>query len=170
MQLAPGWRASIGFGFKSSRHPLRDSAVPLSLSRKRKIGMANSDAPLVLCVDGEIAALQVRSLLLSSAGYRVVTARNGGDALQVLRLNPVSLVIIDLWQPECTGMNVAAEMKRIRPEIPVILLSGLMDAPAGAEQADLVLTKGISPQEFLKAIRAVLGRGEDETNSDERAS
>lgn len=134
--------------------------------------MSNSNAPLVLCVDGEYAALQVRCLLLSSAGYRVVTARNGEDALQVLQLNPVDVVIIDLWQPECMGQRVAKEMKRIQPGIPVILLSGLMDAPAGAEEADLVLTKGISPLEFLEAIRRIVDKSStrDKTTRDEATS
>jgi CheY-like chemotaxis protein len=127
------------------------------MSEKSKIGMSNPDAPLVLCVDGEIAALQVRALLLSIAGYRVLTARNGGDALRILQLNSVDLVIIDLWQPECTGTDVAREIKRIQPGTPVILLSGLMAPPTG-EDVDLVLTKGITPAEFLEAIHGLLDK------------
>ena len=131
----------------------------MPVDQKRKIDMSNLNAPLVLCVDGEYAALQVRSLLLSSAGYRVVTARNGGDALQILQLNPVDLVIIDLWQPGGTAPMAAKEIKRVHPKVRVILLSGLMDPPMGAEEADLVLTKGITPLEFLEAIRSVVDKG-----------
>jgi DNA-binding NtrC family response regulator len=134
--------------------------------------MSNSNAPLILCVDGESAALKVRSLLLSSAGYRVVTARNGGEALQILQLNPVEMVIFDLWQAECAGVRVAGEVKRIHPEMPVILLSGLMEPPIGADEVDLVLTKGITPAQFLEAIRGMLdkSRRREETARDEEAS
>lgn len=120
--------------------------------------MTNSIAPLILCVDGERAALLVRALVLSRAGYRVLTATNGEDALRMFQLNPVDLVIIDLWQPEGTGTQVAGEMKRIHPKVPVILLIGLMDLPAGFEQADLLLTKCLTPPEFLEAIRGVVAK------------
>lgn len=66
--------------------------------------MLNSTTPVILCVDGEPVALQVRALILSIAGYRVLTATTGEDALRVFRLNPVDLVIIDLWQPKSTIM------------------------------------------------------------------
>ena len=118
--------------------------------------MSNSTAPVVLCVDGEHTALWVRALLLSIAGYRVFTAPNGGDALRMFRLNLADVAIIDLWRPECTGTEVAAEMKRTHPKVPVILLSGLVDPPLGFEKADLILTKGIAPPEFLAAIDSIV--------------
>jgi DNA-binding response OmpR family regulator len=98
----------------------------------------------------------VRALLLSSAGYRVLTAANREDALRVFRLNPVDLVIIDLWRNQSCGMDVLGEMKRINPKVPVTLWSGLTNLPSGFEQADLHLTKCITPTEFLAAIRSVV--------------
>ena len=120
--------------------------------------MSNSTAPLILCVGGEHVALQVRSLLLSGAGYRVLAAKNGEEALRIFRLNPVDLVIIDLWQPEGTGSEMLGEMKRIHPKVPVILLTELMDLPLGSEQADLLLTKCMTPPEFLEAISRTVAK------------
>ena len=118
--------------------------------------MSNSTPPVILCVDGEHQALWVRSLILSVAGYRVLTATTGEEALRTFRLNPVDVVIIDLWQPECIGAEVAGRMKQIHPKIPIILLSGLADLPSGLEQAGLVLTKCITPPEFLAAVSSVI--------------
>jgi OmpR family response regulator RpaB len=73
----------------------------------------------------------VRALVLSVAGYRVLTATIGEDALRVFRLNPVDLVIIDLWQLKSTGTEVVDQMKWIHPKVPVILLSRLADLPSG---------------------------------------
>ena len=120
--------------------------------------MSNSTPPVILCVDGEHVALWVRALLLSIAGYRVLTATTGEDALCVLRLNPVDLVIFDLWQHKSTGMEVVDQIKRIHPQVPVILLSGLADLPPGFERADLLLTKCITPPEFLAAISSVVAK------------
>ena len=47
---------------------------------------------------------------------------------------------------------MAAEMKRLKPTIPVVLFSGLVEAPPGSEHADLVITKGIPVVEFLSEI------------------
>ncbi len=118
--------------------------------------MPNSTPPVILCVDGERVALQARALILSIAGYRVLTATNGEDALRVFRLNPVDLVIVDLWQPKSTGTEVVDQMKRIHPKVPVILLIGLEDLPSGFERADLLLTKCITPPKFLAAISILL--------------
>ncbi len=124
--------------------------------------MSNSISPVILCVDGEHTALWVRALILSAAGYRVLTAANGEEALRMFGLNPVDVVIIDLWQPECKGAEVVVEMKQGHPKVPIILLSGLADLPSGFEQADLVLTKCITPQEFLGAVSSVIGKSRPE--------
>jgi len=118
--------------------------------------MPNSTPPVILCVDGERVALEARALILSIAGYRVLTATNGEDALRVFRLNPVDLVIIDLGQPKSTGTEVVDQMKRIHPMVPVILLIGLAELPSGFELADLLVTKCITPQEFVAVISSVV--------------
>ena len=122
--------------------------------------MSNSTAPVILCVDGEQVALWVRALILSIAGYRVLTATTGEDALRVFRLNPVDLVIIDLWQLKSTGTELVGQMKQIHPKVPVILLSALADLPSGLEQADLLLTKCITPPEFLEVISGIVSKSD----------
>lgn len=118
--------------------------------------MAN--ATLILCVDDDTTGLTARRLLLSIAGYAVLTAPSGTSALRLLACNNVELVITDHLLPDQTGAELVSEMKRIKPEVPVVLLTGLVDPPPGFEQADLFLTKGMTPPEFLAEIAKLLSK------------
>jgi hypothetical protein len=51
---------------------------------------------------------------------------------------------------------VAAEMKPLKPAIPIVLFSGLVEAPLGNEHVDLVITKGMPAVEFLRAVGKLL--------------
>ena len=94
---------------------------------------------VVLCVDNEPPALAVRSLILRGAGYDVLSAADGTAALELFKCLQVDLVITDHRLPGITGTQLAAEIKRINPAIPVILCSGLGEAPLESEHANLVL-------------------------------
>ena len=113
---------------------------------------------MILCVDDEVPALAIRSLILSIAGYEVLTAADGIGALELFRCVLVDLVITDYWLPGLTGVQVAAEMKLLKPAIPVILLSGVVEAPPGSELADLVITKGMPVEELLGEIRKLISK------------
>ena len=102
--------------------------------------------------------MTARRLLLSIAGYTVLTAISGNIALRLFRCNPVDLVITDHLLPDLNGADLASEMKRLKPEVPIVLLTGLVDPPQGFEQADLLLTKGITPPEFLDEIAKLLAK------------
>ena len=105
-----------------------------------------------------MAALALRSLVLSSAGYEVLSAADGAAALELFRCIRVDLVITDYWLPGLTGTQVAAEMKQLKPAIPIVLFSGLVDAPPGRDHADLVITKGMPAVEFLREVGELLSK------------
>ena len=111
-----------------------------------------SNAPVILCVDDQEAALALRSLVLSSAGYKVLIASDGAAALELFKCIQVDLVITDYCLPDLTGAQVAAEMKRLKPKVPVVLFSGWPEAPRGSEHVDLVITKGVLVAELLSEI------------------
>jgi CheY-like chemotaxis protein len=116
-----------------------------------------SITPVILCVDDEAAGLALRCQVLSSAGYKVLTASDAAAALELFRCIQVDLVVTDYCLPGLTGAQVqAAEMKRLKPAIPVVLFSGLVEAPLGSEHVDLVITKGIPVVEFLSEISRLI--------------
>ncbi len=87
------------------------------------------EARTVLCADDEIDELTARKMVLESAGFKVLSARNGKDALEVFRSTPVDAVVLDYFMPGMTGLSVAREMKDLRPEVPLIVLSGFASLP-----------------------------------------
>jgi CheY-like chemotaxis protein len=117
-----------------------------------------STPTVILCIDDEPNILMLRQIILSIAGYKVLTATNPKSAMQLFVLNDVDLVITDQLLPGRTGSELIAEMKQIKPEVPIILYTGLMEPPADAGNADLILVKGMTPPEFLAAISQLVAK------------
>lgn len=110
---------------------------------------------VILCVDDDPKALMARRLVLSSAGYDVLTASSGEDALSILRRRDVHLVIADAFLPRFTGAELTTAIKRYNPRVRVVLLTGAPELPS-AGQADLILIKGRAPSNFLAEIAKVI--------------
>ncbi|MDX6393529.1 MAG: hypothetical protein QOJ73_4592 [Streptosporangiaceae bacterium] len=97
-------------------------------------GSAREYAGVVLVVDDEAAIREVAHRVLTSAGYRVITAANGQDALDVLE-DPgtrADVLLTDVVMPGMTGEAFAARVKTIRPDIRVLFMSGYQ-RPGGGE-------------------------------------
>ncbi len=82
-----------------------------------------------LCVEDEATQLRLRKILFESAGFNVIGAQTGQDALELFRINPVDVVILDYWMAGMNGLAVATELKRMRPSTPIIVLSGWASLP-----------------------------------------
>jgi CheY-like chemotaxis protein len=109
-------------------------------------------AATVLCIDDEQTALQLRQTVLESAGYKVLTAKSGALGIQAFKSEPVSAVILDYWMADMNGMQVAREIRKLNPSIPIIILSAygeLLDESLGI--ADLWIRKGEEDPQFLIA-------------------
>ncbi len=83
----------------------------------------------VLCADDEINELAARKMVFESCGFEVFTARNGAQALDVFRAEAVDAVVLDYFMPGMNGLSVAREMKYLRPNVPIIVLSGFASLP-----------------------------------------
>ena len=87
---------------------------------------AEPGAGTVLLVDDELSVLEVTARMLERLGYTVVMAASGHEALTLYRGDPgrFRLVILDMIMPETGGGEVFDELKRINPEVRVLLASG----------------------------------------------
>jgi CheY-like chemotaxis protein len=112
--------------------------------------------PVILCVDDEDNPLELRRLVLQKAGYQVLTARSGEEALQLIRARAVDLVLSDHLMPGLTGSELALRIKTSHPGLPVILISGVNDIPVNADSADIFLSKVEGPDRLCQAVAAVL--------------
>ena len=79
--------------------------------------------PVLLCIDDEPGGLEVRKMVLESAGYSVLTAGSGKAGLEIFTSQGVDLVILDYAMPEMSGYEVAVELKRTSPGTPILMLS-----------------------------------------------
>ena len=111
---------------------------------------------VILCIDDDNVALRVRRLLLGSAGYEVLVATSGETGLEVFKQNAVDLVIADHFLTAKTGTEVAREMKALKPNVPILIVSGAADEPCGIEFAEGFLSKGEAPEVLLDTISGLL--------------
>jgi CheY-like chemotaxis protein len=115
---------------------------------------------MILCVDDEDNPLVLRTLVLKKAGYEVMTAKSGAEALQVTARNrAVDMVLSDYLMPGMNGVELARKIKAQRPNLPVILISGVNEIPPEAHFADAFVSKVEGPDILCNKIAAVL-RGE----------
>lgn len=111
----------------------------------------------VLCVDDEKVGLRVRKIMLESHGFKVLTASSGLQGLAVFDENEIDLVVLDFYMPGLDGGQVAAEMRRRRPEVPIIFLSAYFSLPPAAlELANAFITKGDPPDVLIQKIEQLV--------------
>jgi DNA-binding NtrC family response regulator len=110
----------------------------------------------ILIIDDNETALKVRKMVLEMAGHSVVTAIDAESAMQLFTARAVDIVISDHRLQGKTGTGLAAEMKRSKPAIPIVIVSGVVQEPEGMEHADLFIGKGEPPPIWLKKISDVL--------------
>jgi CheY-like chemotaxis protein len=111
---------------------------------------------VILCVDDDPVGLATRCMVLAAAGYDVLTAVSGAGAFRLLQRKRVDLVITDHFLPGMSGAELTVASKGRNPKLPVIVLTGAVETPPGCEQADRVVTKGASPEEFLAMVAQLL--------------
>jgi signal transduction histidine kinase/ActR/RegA family two-component response regulator len=90
----------------------------------------------VLIVEDEIAVRELASEFLKTAGYNVLTAENGMDALAIAEglQQPIHALVTDIVLPKMPGPELAERVKRIRPDVKVIYMSGYLEYDKKEEQ------------------------------------
>ena|SRR5579863_1346421 len=79
----------------------------------------------VLCVENHPEYMGPLKNMLESAGYEVMMATTGEQALNLMRVHPILGVLLEYDLPDATGITVRIEMKKLRPEVPVLLFNGV---------------------------------------------
>lgn len=114
-------------------------------------------SPLILCVDDEIVGLEVRRMLLERAGYRVLTALDGPAGLALFAREPIEAVVLDFSMPGMTGDQVARNMRQVKPDVPILMLSAYTSLPPEVTRlVDLYMTKGEGAPALLEKLDGLL--------------
>jgi CheY-like chemotaxis protein len=112
----------------------------------------------ILCIDDDHGMLGYQKALLERRGYKVLTAASARQGLRIAAVCAVAAVIVDYHMPEMNGHDVAIEIKRLTPQVPIIMLSSDEEIPEHAlKVVDAFVSKNDAPSGLLPAITQVCG-------------
>ena len=117
----------------------------------------------ILVIDDDRAILSVAELLLERDGHDVVVASVARDGLRRLEREAFDLVIVDIFMPDMDGLETISHVHRVRPGLPVIVMSGYQFQAAIAPRPDFLhmatvlgakssLKKPFRPAELMQAV------------------
>src|SRR5277367_5563001 len=98
--------------------------------------MAELSNQLILLVDDDSTGRSVRKLVLEAHHHQVLAVGEAEQALRTLQEQPIRLVILDYFLDGITGVELAKKMRRLKPQVPILLLSGSPNVPEGVEHVD----------------------------------
>jgi DNA-binding response OmpR family regulator len=115
--------------------------------------------PSILIVDDEPDLLTILAMLYEMQGFTVYSAKDGEHALEVIRQNPVEIVVTDLMMPRLDGLRLSRRLREFAEykDVPIILHTAAgAEAPGLGTCYDLLLPKPCSFEEQLAAVQALL--------------
>ena len=130
--------------------------------------MTNGRTPIaggtetILVAEDEDRVMALLVDLLQSQGYRVLTARDGAEAIALLASStiPVDLVVLDVVMPKVSGLEVVAHLRRTVPDLPILVSTGFGTAAIDSAILKLpglaILEKPYSPYELFRVVRELL--------------
>ena len=141
--------------YLSFKFPLKAShTAPQAASHARQFA--------VLAIDDQAVILDLISAMCQSLGYQVQTASSGTEGVRLAASNRFDIVLTDLAMPDLTGLEVARQIRKLQPEIPIILVTGW---EAGLDQTEVetagiteVLLKPFRIEQLTDIIRAVAAK------------
>src|SRR5262249_50464466 len=122
-------------------------APPLELAPRRLT---------ILAVDDDSLVLMNTAAMLEDLGHRVIEANSGSDALAAFEAEPaVDLVVSDQAMPRLTGAQLAAAIRKHRPDMPIILATGYAELPGGEGEGLVRLAKPFTQAQLGEALKMI---------------
>ncbi|PZR30537.1 MAG: sigma-54-dependent Fis family transcriptional regulator, partial [Azospira oryzae] len=126
----------------------------------------------ILIIDDETDLRFVLKRFLAKHNYEVVEAATGKKALEILRSQPVNLILCDFKLDDMDGATVLKAIKEIDATVPVIIITGYSNIKIAVEVMRLgaidYVTKPLIPDEILMTIRKALSKTDEDGTADER--
>lgn len=112
---------------------------------------------VILCIDDDKTALEASKELLEMSGYDVLTAQSGKEGLELFLFHAIDAVILDYQMPGMNGNRVASQMRKVKPHIPILMLSGCSELlPNELGCVDAFLCKGESWSTVVSTLERLL--------------
>ncbi len=136
--------------------------------------MSDASTKTILVVDDEKAVRDYLKMALEDAGFQVVTAVDGADALEKVKNQTPDLISLDLVMPQHSGAKFNRELKKnpVWSKIPVLIVTGHARDDLGKADLDeltvsgpgIYLEKPVSPTTYVSAVEKMLGMEPTATN------
>ena len=116
--------------------------------------------PLILVADDEAIILNVVTVVLRKAGFRVLSASGGTQALQLAETSeePIFLAVLDIVMPGLDGPQLATRLREIYADLRVLFISGYALPPSGLPPGADFLGKPFTSDELLRRVNAAVAR------------
>ena len=112
---------------------------------------------IILCIDDDTAGLEAYKELLEISGYEVLIAQSGEQGLELFVAHPIDAVLLDYQMPGMNGDRVATQMRRVKPDVPILLLSGYSELLlSDLSCVDAFLSKGESWSTVVSTLDRLL--------------
>ncbi len=146
--------------------------VPIEVVGARKSGvagiatsMSSEERKAILVADDDEAVRQVASAMLKRLGVDVLTAKDGVEAIEIFKTNEarISGVLLDVTMPRMSGVETLQELRNLRKDLPVVLMSGYSEDEALVQFAGKTIADFLQKPFTLDAFRNVMGMEKEPT-------
>jgi DNA-binding response OmpR family regulator len=141
-----------------------DKSISTSDSGAVKPNIENGKQPCVLLAEDDRSLRRLLQLMLERAGYRVIPAADGLEAMNLALSNPVDVVVTDAMMPKLSGDELCRRIRNTEKlsHLPLILLSALerKESRENPKLADAFLSKPVSGESLVACIKELLARRE----------
>ena len=153
VHTAPAAATTFTLLFPLREQPLKQPSSPPPLSSERAVGC-------VLFVDAEQILVELGTHTLEALGYEVLAFSQPRAALRAFLAAPdgVDAVITDLSMPELSGFDLAARVREVRPDLPIVMMSGNVGPDELAVARRLALTDVLIKPVSINALARTLSK------------
>ena len=127
---------------------------------------AEPSGGVILCIDDNQEVLECERAFLETFGYAVLSAPSADKGLELASIYSIDVVVLDYFMPKMNGQEVATELRRLRPQAPIILLTEGLGVPEKAlHLVDALIAKDRLASQLLLTIVHLYGRARIELPS-----
>lgn len=112
----------------------------------------------ILCIDDNVAILKYEKALLERSGYNVLTTTSAQQGLTLAMLSQIDAVVLDYQMPGMNGHNLAAAIRKCRPNMPIVMFSGCKIPEETYQLVDAVVPKTETIQRLLPTVARLCNR------------
>lgn len=116
----------------------------------------------ILLVEDDLTFCRILEGFLTKKGYRVTISNKGKDGLRAFEARSFDFVLLDYRLPDITGMDVLLEIKKVRPSVPVVIMTSFTDIRTAVKAiksgAYEYITKPVNPDELLMILQQALNK------------